>query len=187
MRIGICAVVSVIGCFAAFAGPAGAQGLTVLSDGGAKDDNSGDVPACPSDAPVCHFDEIHFDTSLCPSFSGYGGKCFGQVYGPAAWRTNDAYLRWGNVGGGRHVEIWGTDGGGSKKYWDLDGFVPGPGSADFSFDKGYNIRGGFPDLRWRTENGGRAGTLDGPLNFNFDNGVLGADVYIYGYLYLRPQ
>jgi hypothetical protein len=148
---------------------------------------SGAIPDCPSLATPCHFEIIHFDGFFCPSFTAYGGGCNGYVNGIGPWKTSHAWIRWSDQAGSRHFIIWGKPEG-SGTDWELPGWLPGSGYADFSVDRAWNDLGGFPEIFWHTENGtGAPGTQNGPLHLNFESGNLGADVYIYGYLYPGPE
>jgi hypothetical protein len=147
-------------------------------------------PLCPA-GPVCRFERLHFDTNVyCPSFTKSYGLCVGKSSGNVPWSVyitdltglSTAHFQWGGerrryvAYGGIYVGI---------PFAGMDGFSPGPESASFEVNMAYTLFSPHPLARWATPNipGARAGDAGGPLYLNFVNGVIGADVYIHGYLY----
>lgn len=151
---------------------------------------SGEVPACPGTGDVCKFNRMHLDIDLpCNSFKRTFGACGGSSNGgPAPWSPAFGSFVWvedPNLGGRRNVSyVAKTSVFGSEKAV-LSGSVPGPGSADYTVTVA--AEQGHPDVQWHTPNlpGVRAGQEGGPLYLDFESGVVGADIYIEGYLYKK--
>lgn len=147
-----------------------------------------EIPPCPSDG-FCRFDKIHLDIpggTYCPPFGQSKSECTGGVTsGLIPWCCNES-----------DRIVWSTAPNGSKSVlidshfyrgdrslrWTLDGTLPGSGSADLSkastkiYARNPQWSGSTPDLP-----GQPAGSVGGPLYFDFQNGTYGADIYVHGY------
>ena len=152
----------------------------------------GDVPSCPSSGEVCKFDQMHIDiNTYCPGFGYDNGDCSGDsTGGPSPWSPAFGYFLWDEDSGSRHrtIEYHATrDSGDKTPLAELFGSAPDPGSADFTVDKAIAQASSLPDLRWFTPDLASvpAGQQGGPLYLDFENGTIGADVYIRGYLYRK--
>jgi hypothetical protein len=148
-------------------------------------------PTCPSETAFCRVD-IHFDTSKpCSSFTSSVGACEGSSDGNVDWTTNkvDEPLRafysaftWVDNGGKKTVTF------GTMKVLPaarMSGTVPSSGSGVFNVRDGVVFLWPHPTITWYTSDRAPPGTPGGPLLFNFRNGVIGADVYISGFLQRR--
>lgn len=142
-------------------------------------------PACPKmDGGICRLDEIDFDTGLCPNFlTSFGGDCDGTMDGARAWENPQAELSWstyGLPGDARRTHMRGKRQSSLFNSWELTGIIPGGSRPEWAIDDGWN--NAAPGVRFRTGGGGPTDVPGGPLNFYFNNGIIGADVYIHGYL-----
>lgn len=64
--------------------------------------------------------------------------------------------------------------------------MSGPERAEWMVADAWNKGDGNPVLHWQAADVGiRPGELGGPLYLNFVNGILGADIYVHGYMYLK--
>ncbi len=149
-------------------------------DGGMGDDvgvAQPSAPDCPDTSTSQCWISLHFDTGRCPSFTKSAGNCSGTMYGQARW--NDiGRLSWGEmsrIAGNRNVYV-----GDSAAPGCIHGNIRGPGRAEFYVDGARTKAAGTTN--WNAGATEPAGQPSGPLYFNFENGVIGADVYIYGYL-----
>jgi len=148
------------------------------------------APECPrTDNGYCYVD-VHFDTVItyCPSFGRDSGNCVGKSTGTRdfsdskystgglPWYTS---FSWDGVT--KRIVTYQVQISGIVRSM-ITGEVPGPGSADFRVSSAYTTDD--PAAQFRTENlpGKKAGEVGGPLYLNFENGTIGADVYIHGYL-----
>lgn len=144
-----------------------------------------EVPDCPTASGFCRF-SIHWDTRLgyCADFRRDAADCTGYVtQGNIPWCCveNDS-VRWEPSGNRRFVSFFSTWANGPPwgKRWDLTGYLNGPGDGALKEARTRNLvvdyGGSTPDLA-----GAGAGTMGGPLHFNFEGGFLGADIYVDGY------
>jgi hypothetical protein len=149
-------------------------------------------PTCPSESEFCSV-SIHFDTNKpCSSFTSSVGACAGSSDGNVDWTTNKvdqparfiySAFTWGDTGGKKTVTF------GTQKALPaarMTGSVPSSGSGILNVQEALVFLWAHPQMTWYTSNRGPAGTPGGPLLFNFRNGVIGADVYINGFLQRRP-
>jgi hypothetical protein len=147
-----------------------------------------DFPACPSpEGDVCRVGPLHFDTGICPSFTSYGGECDGDVSGPAHWNTETATLRWsvnGLPNDVRSVRLWNTRHSAAHPGWELYGLVPGPGSGDWGVSDAWNK---YCCPHYQSGINGPRDTPFGPIYWDFENGIIGADVYVKGYLHRKAS
>jgi hypothetical protein len=149
-----------------------------------------DVPACPSEGNVCKFFKMHIDIDVyCPSFSRSYGACGGSSNGgPAPWSPAFGVFVWvedPNLGGRRALYyVAKTSVVGSTKAV-LTGSSPSSDSANYTVTRAADA--GQPGVVWYTPDlpGAGAGQQGGPLRLNFQNGIIGADVYIDGYLFRK--
>jgi hypothetical protein len=154
----------------------------------------GDTTPCPFEGEYCKFTKMHIDiTTYCP---GYGdtssGDCSGDSTGGRfPWSPAFGYFVWEQNKPGtkqRSVEYHATAGGGDKTpRAELFGTNPDPGSDVYSVDNAIAQASSLPDLRWYTPDiaGVAPGQVGGPLSLDFQNGTVGADVYISGYLFRK--
>jgi hypothetical protein len=147
-------------------------------------------PDCPATTEYCYIN-LHFDTHIyCSSFTSAVGACVGSSTGTAAWAVPIVSLPglWSQFqwlpAGGNFKEVQYTAVNLAVPVAILNGKVPGPGSADFYVERAYALKSPHPTLEFFTPNmrGVPAGQVGGPLHLNFEGGVIGADVYIHGYL-----
>ena len=157
------------GCAAASSAP--------ISNGPKAVENVRDCPDTSTGA-ICRID-IHFDSGLCNSFTSFGGQCGGFTTGTSTYRNNGAFLTWSDgthSGFGRLVRMTGS----VRPAWNLEGIIAGPGSGEWAIeDAGHQDR---HDTRFRTGASGPPNVPGGPLHWDFENGYIGADVYVRGYL-----
>lgn len=150
---------------------------------------SGDVPSCTSKtSSYCRLDQLHFDSTLCPSLTKYAGKCAGYIYGPRNWMGGGGNFHWSErVGGYLQVSMSVYSlADMSVDDWQIFGSMTGPDRAEWQVVDAFNRRDGNPVNHWEAADlDVPAGQLGGPLYLNFVNGVLGADVYVHGYLYRK--
>ena len=147
------------------------------------------IPRCPArDHSVCRLDELHLDASLCPGFTKYAGTCSGSISGPSPWWANGGDFHWSDrVGNYRTVEMSAyTPQDMHVDKWRIEGAMSGPEVAEWGIEDAWNKGDGEPVLHWNAPHAGKAGELGGPLHVDFQNGILGADIYVYGYLYRKP-
>jgi hypothetical protein len=133
---------------------------------------------------------MHIDiNTYCPGFGNASGDCSGgSTGGPSPWSPAWGFFVWDPGSPNRTVEYHATPDSGSRTpQAELFGTVPGPGSAAYSINKAIAQGSSLPDVRWYTPDvaGAGPGSPGGPLYLNFDNGTVGADVYIHGYLYKK--
>ena len=155
----------------------------------AKDMPKGaDVPDCPNGkvGDFCRFPKMHLDIpggTYCPSFTVAKSDCLGFVdTGAIPWccYENDS-IYWASAGSGRGVLLNSTGGHGEGLRWEIRGGLNGPGDGDLKqawtrIMQGIVFGGSTPDLP-----GMRAGSMGGPLHFDFSSGYWGADIYVDGY------
>jgi hypothetical protein len=149
-----------------------------------------DAPNCPVKQGFCQFRQIHLDIpagTYCPSFTHQQSDCSGVVReGLIPWccRERDS-IRWQPFADGKRrfvlFQSFSERGGGKR--WELSGYLDGPGdgalkSAQTETYVGVDFKGSTPDAA-----GAPAGTMGGPLHFDFQSGFWGADVYVDGYFY----
>jgi hypothetical protein len=166
--------------------------------GGGGGGEDGSVPPCSPYVSegvgnICKFNKLHLDSNICPSFTKSSGSCVGYATGLYPWDGGEApkgEFSWDRAAN-RVLYVAYPDGDSSKPGMaHLGGTVPGPGSKEFTItdgfaqnEKGYPNGDHFytPDLP-----GQAAGEEGGPLYLDFVNGKTGADIYIHGFLYLKP-
>jgi len=162
------------------------KGLPASGKGGVRGE---DIPPCPARGrSYCRLAELHLDGSVCPSFTAYAGSCGGSISGPSPWWSNGGNFHWSDrVGNYRTVEMSAyTPQDMSVDKWRIEGSMSGPEKAEWMVSDAWNKGDGEPVQHWQAADVGvRAGELGGPLHLNFRNGVLGADIYVRGYMYLR--
>lgn len=178
-----------------------------LTGGGA----GGSFPPCSpyvseGTSSICRFDLMHLSLNqirpfVSCSFGRGEGDCPGAALtGPYPWglsgfgfgkRRVSFFWNW-DRNSVTFVAYLGQDGTGGNGIAHLGGVMPGPGSPEFTVrdgfaqnDRGYPNGDHFytPDIP-----GQAAGEVGGPLHLNFVNGGPGdngAEVYIYGYLYMK--
>jgi Ca2+-binding RTX toxin-like protein len=145
---------------------------------------------CPSTDDYCRF-HLHLDVTLpCSSYTAGVGACIGRTaYANLGWQVPVVDLpllfagfQWLPRGGAKYTGY--TNAKLGVPAGQLQGTVPSPGSADYSIELAYTLEWAHPTIRWFTprQPGVRAGQLGGPLYLNFVNGIVGADMYIDGYL-----
>ena len=147
-----------------------------------------DIPRCPARGrTVCRLDELHLDAGLCPGFTKYAGNCSGSIKGPAPWWTNGGNFHWSDrVGNYRTVEMSAyMPEDMSVDKWRIEGAMSGPETAEWGIEDAWNKGDGEPVLHWSAPHVGKAGELGGPLYVDFENGIIGADIYVHGYLYRK--
>lgn len=142
-------------------------------------------PKCPeTDGGICQLGEIDFDSGLCNNFlTSFGGDCDGTMSGTQAFENPDANLSWstfGLPGDARRTHMKGKRKSSLFNSWELVGIIPGGSRPEWAIDDGWNSAA--PGVRYHTGAGGPTDVPGGPLNFYFNNGVIGAAVYINGYL-----
>ena len=147
-------------------------------------------PSCPAKTDYCYIN-LHFDTiAPCPSFTAAVGLCVGSSTGTVGFTAPisslprlAAIFNWLPNGGDRKSVTYSVVAFGVPVVF-LEGAVPGPGSADFDVRMGWSLESPYPLVRYFTPRrpGVKAGEPGGPLYLNFENGRVGADVYIHGYL-----
>jgi len=144
---------------------------------------------CPSGESSCYID-VHFDTKACPNFTATVGACAGTSTGDSAAFVVPvirlpaliAGFSWAAAGSPkrmvRYAAIQITPNG------TIDGTVANPSSSEFDVSDAFALLSPYPGVHWYTPDrpGVPAGELGGPLLLTFQNGYLGADVYIRGYL-----
>jgi hypothetical protein len=175
-----------------FARVAAKHGCAPARTRGTAPAGSADIPACPSDdSNICRLNELHFDTGICPNFTSFGGECSGSVSGPSYWNTETATLRWSGNGLPNNVHIVrlfsNRDRPPTQPGWELYGLISGTGSPnDWPVTDAWN-KHCCPHWRSGGPGDGPRDTPFGPLYWYFDNGIVGADVYVRGYLHLKPN
>ena len=140
---------------------------------------------CPSARSDCYLD-IHFDTAACPNFTASLGACLGKSDGDAAPFVVPVM----DLPGAYASFAWSTSTKRRVRYDTVTGIPMATmqGTVDedgaFTVDDAFAFLSPFPNVHWHTPDrpGAPAGTLGGPLVLTFQNGILGADVYIRGYL-----
>lgn len=142
-------------------------------------------PNCPKmEGGMCRLDEIDFDSGLCNNFlTSFGGDCDGTMSGAQAFQNPDTNLSWsvnGLPGDARRTHMRGKRKSSLFNSWELTGIIPGGSRPEWAIDDGWNSAN--PDVRFHTGSGGPTDVPGGPLNFYFNNGIIGADVYVHGYL-----
>jgi hemolysin type calcium-binding protein len=183
---------------------AGGPGLDHVSGGPGADvgEPKGAQPRseCPSTAPVCEF-HMHLDVSAyCPSYSkGMSTPaCIGGTpYAPPGWFVYPMDLPglFGTFGwfdgccyrGGiyyKETEYIATV---FLPVARLQGKVPYAASAEYTIEDAYVLTWDNPGIHFYTPDlpGVPPGSEGGPLYLNFVNGIIGADMYIDGFLYRR--
>lgn len=147
----------------------------------------GEPPPCPSTGPVCHFEEVHLDiTDFCASFTRDQFGCRGDpVSGKWPWNTSDASFEWDTASSDFRIVKYIARAGDGRTVGTLEGTSPGPNSPDYSVDRA--TAEGYPGKWYSASAGEPAGQPGGPFNLRFVNGTIGADIYIYGYLYAQPN
>jgi hypothetical protein len=181
----------------------GGPGLDHISGGPGKDLGEPKRAAagglCPTTGPYCEF-SLHLDVkSYCPSYSKGMSipACVGATpYGPPAWAVYIMDLP------GMFAGFNWFDGCCYRAGWyyklteygtavlavpssRLIGKVPYAASAEYSIDEAWSLLWPNPGIRFHTPEwpGAGPGKLGGPLYLNFVNGIVGADMYIDGYLF----
>ena len=161
--------------------------------------DNGPIPECPdssgdqSQPDVCHFG-IHLDAVICPSFSASVGGllpllCVGSASGNTAWAApfsdlkslTFARLSWYPDNDGRIVAYHRTVAG--FPIAGVEGHMKGPQYAEFDVTRAFTAVS--TSKMWATpaHTAVPAGEVGGPLYLDFQNGHVGADVYIHGYLF----
>jgi hypothetical protein len=155
----------------------------------------GGPPTCPGSADdvECVFSEVHFDTGgfkSCPNYlKRDSGSCDGSSSGgPGDWDTCASFANFHWNPGGRlrgvafYVDKCGTFPRVNEAY--LEGFVNNDALGRYFATDAWGSSN--PDAHFCSPNppieGQQAGEEGGPLALNFDNGTIGADVYIHGIL-----
>ncbi len=147
-----------------------------------------EVPSCPAAGSQC-FVSVHFDTSApCPNFQATVGLCAGKSTGTPAFvqpifdlPALYAGFMWGG-GTDRSISYGPATG---VRTAAIDGRVTGSKDiADFRVSDAVTFVPPFAGVHWTTVDrpGVGAGAPGGPLLLQFENGIIGADVYISGYL-----
>ncbi|HTU14268.1 MAG TPA: hypothetical protein VMF31_03655 [Solirubrobacterales bacterium] len=162
------------------------KGLPVNGRGGLTGE---EIPPCPARGKsYCRLAELHLDGSICPSFTAYAGSCGGSIGGPSPWWSNGGNFHWSDrVGNYRTVEMSAyTPQDMSVDKWRIEGSMSGPEKAEWMVYDAWNKGDGEPVLHWQAADVDiRAGELGGPLHINFRNGIIGADIFVRGYMYLK--
>lgn len=150
----------------------------------------GGYPSCPSTEKICQF-SLHLDISAyCPSFTKFTGNCYGRTpYGNPGWAVYvqslpGMFAQFGWVGSSDIVTNYRAVNA-ALPTAGLDGWVPNPSAPQYAIDDAVNFTWPNPGIHWYTPLGEYAGKVGGPLYINFVNGVIGADVYLDGYLFRR--
>lgn len=149
-------------------------------------------PTCPADTEYCRIG-IHFDTNKpCSSFTASFGACVGSSDGNVDWTTNKvdepgrfiySAFTWVDAGGRKAVTFGTLKAVPTAR---MEGTVPSPSSGVFNVREAWLLIWAHPQTTWYTSDHAPAGTPGGPLLFNFRSGVIGADVYLTGFLQRRP-
>lgn len=148
-------------------------------------------PNCPSTGPLCRVD-VHLDaTAYCPNITASAGGCFGKSTGTALWTTvfrTDAGMfsgfSWTAVGSKLAVRYAAVNAAVPTAV--IDGTMSSPHSNALVVTDAFNLTWQHPGQHWSTKGEGQGsqppGEPGGPLYVQFENGKVGADVYIRGYL-----
>lgn len=145
---------------------------------------------CPSGHDTCYLN-LHFDSKACPNFTVSIGACVGTSSGnsfPFTVTIQDlpalfAGFSWS--GSGRRTVRFAVMKGVPNSV--IDGSTDGTGS-EFRVSDAWALTSPYPSVHWytRDQTGVPPGELDGPLLLTFKNGIIGADVYLRGYLRRKP-
>ncbi len=143
-------------------------------------------PPCPSSGSLCQLD-IHLDTKVCPNFATANlGACIGTATGAAVnfvapvQDIKGLYAGFSWQSAGKRIVRYATvhitpDG-------VLDGSIANGSSTAFVVTDAFALLSPYPGVHWYTPDRSAPGEPYGPLKFTFVNGILGADIYLQGYL-----
>jgi hypothetical protein len=155
---------------------------------------AGDALSCPGDADSlgCVFSEVHFDTGFkfCSNYlNKASGSCDGySSEGPADWNTCPSYanFHWNGAARDRGVAFYVDQCGAFPRVTQgyLEGYVNNDALGRYFARDAWGSSN--PNAHYCSPDppiqGQQAGEEGGPLALNFDNGTIGADVYIHGIL-----
>jgi hypothetical protein len=165
------------------------QGPLTLTVGRPDNPLPPQVPSCPAAGPQCYI-SVHFDSSACPNFQAPVGLCAGKSTGANAQFVQPVFdaplvfagFMWGS--GSERLVSYGATTTGIRSAT-IEGHVRGSKDiADFRVSDAFTLLPPNAGVHWTTVDrpGVGAGAPGGPLLLEFKNGIVGADVYISGYL-----